>query len=96
MFCYVMLCAVCGQVHIGNDTSYFIGDLKYEGPQSFLLTLPFLIGIAGGAAVLVTIIVIICVAYRRKSRESDRVMKRMKNSMDVLEARVAKECKEGE
>ena len=41
------------------------------------------------------IIIIIFIAYRLKSRESDRVMKRMQNQMDTLEAKVAKECKEG-
>ena len=76
--------------------SYYIGELRYDVPQSFILTLPFVVGVAAGAGFLLTVIVIICVAYHRKSRESDRVMKRMQNQMDVLEARVAKECKEGE
>jgi hypothetical protein len=61
-----------------------------------VLGLPVIIGIAAGAAgLLVTVIVIICVAYTMKSRENVRVMKRMRTQMDVLEARVAKECKEG-
>ena len=44
---------------------------------------------------LVVVIIVIFIAYRLKSRESDRVMKRMQNQMDTLEAKVAKECKEG-
>ena len=40
-------------------------------------------------------VVIIFIAYRKKSQENDRVMKHMQNQMDILEAKVAKECKEG-
>lgn len=34
-------------------------------------------------------------AYRRKSTESNRVLKNMQEQMDILELRVAAECKEG-
>ena len=60
-----------------------------------LLPLPAIIGITAGGGVLLLGIIVIFIAYRRKSQESDRVMKRMQTQMDVLEARVAKECKEG-
>ena len=36
------------------------------------------------------------ILYRRQAREKDRVQKDMQNKMDMLEAKVAKECKEGE
>ena len=82
------------QVHIGNLT-FPIGRLKYESGVG-ILSFPAIIGIAGGGGILLLIIVIIFIAYRKKSRESDRVMKHMQNQMDILEAKVAKECKEGE
>ena len=82
------------QVLIGRNFSQPIGYLKYEGPQTHF-PLPVIIGIIAGASLLILIIVIICIAYHRKSQESDRVMKRMQNQMDKLEASVAKECKEG-
>ncbi len=79
---------------MGKSRSFEIGMLKYETPST-VLTLPFIVGIAIGAAVLVIFIVVIIVAYRKKSLESDKAVKRMQNQMDVLEAKVAKECKEG-
>jgi hypothetical protein len=89
------------QILIANKKLQFpIGQLEYVGSLSAgqveMLGVPFIIGIAAAAAgFLITVIVIICVAYTMKSRESVRVMRRMRNQMDVLEARVAKECKEG-
>ncbi|CAH1393499.1 unnamed protein product [Nezara viridula] len=37
---------------------------------------------------------VIVIAYRRKSTESNRVLKNMQEQMDILELRVAAECKE--
>ena len=45
---------------------------------------------------LVVFVIFILIAYRRKSTESTRVLKNMKDQMDVLELRVAAECKEVE
>ena len=54
------------------------------------------IGVAAFVIVLIVIIsVVICVAYRRKLAESHKARKRMQNQMDMLEAKVAKECREG-
>ena len=44
---------------------------------------------------LLVIVVVILILYRRKSSESSRVLKNMQEQMDVLELRVAAECKEG-
>lgn len=78
---------------MGNLT-FPVGDLVYE-TRVGILTLPVIVGLSAGGGLLVIIIIAIFIAYHKKSRESDRVMKRMTNQMDVLEARVAKECKEG-
>ena len=80
-------------MHIGNLT-FYIGELKYEGPLG--MSMPLLIGIAAGGGILLLIIVTIIILYRNKSRENDQRMKHMQNQMDILESKVAKECKEGE
>ena len=82
---------------MGPNLTFEIGNLHFERPgDPFPLPLPVLVAaIAAGGGILIIIIVIVCIAYRQKSRENERVMKRMQNQMDVLEARVAKECKEG-
>ena len=93
--CLLSSCVI--QVHIGSNHSEYIGELQVEGPmKDTTLSLPFIIGIGAGAGILLSIILVIFIAYRRKSQESDRVLKRMQNQMDILEAKVAKECKEGE
>ena len=63
--------------------------------QRHLLSVPFVSGVAAAAGLLLTAIVVVCAAYHRKSRQSDRAMRKMQCQMDGLEARVAKECKEG-
>jgi len=81
-------------VHIGRNTTFNIGSIRIDGSSNFLLSWKFLTGVGVLAVVVLSIIIAVCIAYRRKSRERDDVLKRMKNQMDVLEARVAKECKE--
>ncbi len=80
-------------MHIGNLT-FAIGKLKYETGVTFL-SLHTIIGISAGGIMFLLIIFTFFILYRNKSRESDRVMKHMQNQMDILEAKVAKECKEG-
>ena len=60
------------------------------------MTMEVFIGIGVIVAVIFIFAIIGIVMYRRKSKESGRVMKRMQHQMDALEAKVAKECKEGE
>ena len=81
-------------VYIGENLEFYIGQLQVETHDT-ILTFPIIIGIAAGAGLLILVIVIIVTMYMRKSQESDRAVKRMQNQMDVLEIRVAKECKEG-
>uniref|UniRef100_A0A8C1QUF9 Plexin A4 n=1 Tax=Cyprinus carpio TaxID=7962 RepID=A0A8C1QUF9_CYPCA len=52
------------------------------------------ISIAGAGGLLIFFIVIVLIAYNRKSRESDLTLKRLQMQMDNLESRVALECKE--
>ncbi|ELK30596.1 Plexin-A1 [Myotis davidii] len=59
-----------------------------------LLTLPAIVGIGGGGGLLLLVIVGVLIAYKRKSRDADRTLKRLQLQMDNLESRVALECKE--
>lgn len=47
-----------------------------------------------GVAFLLLIFVILLIAYRKKTSESNRVLKNMQEQMDILELQVAAECKE--
>ena len=85
----------CLQVRVGN-TTYYIGQLELAQSSDRLFTsLPFTISVAAASGVLLTVILVICVAYRHKTRQSQRIVRRMQTQMDALEARVANECKEG-
>ena len=44
--------------------------------------------------IVIVFVIVILIAYRRKSGESTRALKNMQEQMDVLELRVAAECKE--
>merc|ERR1712223_1840837 len=81
-------------VMIGNNLEYKIGKLSYTVPGEGQLPKPIMIGVAVGAGVLLFIVIGILILYRRKSTESSRVLKNMQEQMDVLELRVAAECKE--
>ena len=88
------------QIFVGDQpVGYSVGHLEYVGSsaaKSEVLGLPTIIAIVAAiAGFLLTIVVLVCVAYTVKSRKSARAMRRMRNQMDVLESRVAKECKEG-
>jgi plexin A len=87
------------QVEVGmGKLRYVIGKLSYASPAGLNgpLSKPALIGIVAGIVVLFLIFVAFLIAYRRKSTESNRVLKNMQEQMDILELRVAAECKEGE
>lgn len=85
---------------MGTNVSYYIGNLRIDQPDAivvgaFSFSFAFMMSFAAGAGFLLTVICVVCVAYHRKSKESTRVLRRMQSQMDILEARVAKECKEG-
>jgi len=89
-------CRVVRQVRVGNMT-YYVGELElaHQSTDWFHVSLPFTGSVAAASGVLLTVIIIICVAYRHNTRESERIVRRMQTQMDALEARVANECKEG-
>uniref|UniRef100_A0A1B6HCH7 Sema domain-containing protein n=1 Tax=Homalodisca liturata TaxID=320908 RepID=A0A1B6HCH7_9HEMI len=75
---------------------YTIGRLSYESPTDINgpLSKPALFGVIAGILLLLLVFVAFLIAYRRKSTESNRVLKNMQEQMDILELRVAAECKE--
>ncbi|KAK0081171.1 hypothetical protein PV325_012648 [Microctonus aethiopoides] len=83
-------------VNVGNTLHFKIGKLSYALPAGLNgpLSKPALIGVIAAIVVLVFIFIAFLIAYRRKSTESNRVLKNMQEQMDILELRVAAECKE--
>ncbi|XP_043221511.1 plexin-A2-like isoform X2 [Amphibalanus amphitrite] len=83
-------------VSVGNKLNYTIGRLSYAGANGGEGALPLsvIIGVIVGGVALLLLVFIILILYRRKSSESSRVLKNMQEQMDVLELRVAAECKE--
>ena len=79
---------------IGQSLNYKIGKLSYGGQGDGQLPKPVMIGVAIGGGILLLIVIGILILYRRKSTDSARVLKNMQEQMDVLELRVAAECKE--
>lgn len=83
-------------VIVGNNLKYKIGRLSYALPAGLNSTLskPALIGVIAAIVMLIFVFIAFLIAYRRKSTESNRVLKNMQEQMDILELRVAAECKE--
>lgn len=80
-------------VMIGDKLRYTVGRLDYNEHDALIPAYLLIILVAAGV-ILITIVVFVLIAYRRKSSESVRVLKNMQEQMDVLELRVAAECKE--
>ncbi|XP_026681797.1 plexin A3-like, partial [Diaphorina citri] len=77
-------------VIVGNNLKFYIGKLSYSPPAA-------LNTMYGGIAIITILFLIFIaflIAYRRKSTENTRVLKNMQEQMDILELRVAAECKE--
>ncbi|XP_035717435.1 plexin-A4-like isoform X1 [Vespa mandarinia] len=83
-------------VIVGGTLRYTIGKLSYALPTGLNgpLSKPALIGVIAAIVILVFVFIAFLIAYRRKSTESNRVLKNMQEQMDILELRVAAECKE--
>ena len=81
---------------MGNNLIYEIGFLEYSSNTNVgTLSRQLIIGLSVGAVVLILILVVCLIVYRQKSNQNSRVLKSMQEQMDVLELRVAAECKEG-
>lgn len=72
---------------------FWLGTLHISAERA--LTLPAMAGLAAGGGFLLLAITAVLVAYKRKTQDADRTLKRLQLQMDNLESRVALECKEG-
>lgn len=83
-------------VIVGGSLRFNIGQLSYSSPQGLNGPLSNATAIAFSVigVVIFFVFIIFLIAYRRKSTESNRVLKNMQEQMDILELRVAAECKE--
>ena len=82
-------------MQVGRSLRYPIGVLSYTQPTLLTgLGRHALWAAVCGAIFLAAIFVCLLVAYRKKTSESNRVLKNMQEQMDILELRVAAECKE--
>ena len=80
------------QVLVGG-LEFWLGTLHITAERA--LTLPAVVGLAVGGSLLLLAITAVLVAYKRKTQDADRTLKRLQFQMDNLESRVAPECKEG-
>lgn len=89
-----------GSAHSGLSPQVLVGGLEFllgtlHITAERALTLPTLVGLAAGGGLLLLAITAVLVAYKRKTQDADRTLKRLQLQMDSLESRVALECKEG-
>ena len=80
------------QVLVGG-LEFWLGTLHISAERA--LTLPAMMGLAAGGGLLLLAITAVLVAYKRKTQDANRTLKRLQLQMDNLESRVALECKEG-
>jgi plexin A len=82
-------------VKIGTKLVFFIGKLSYAQPTPFAnLGKHSIILIFIAITIVIIFIIGLLIAYKKKTSESNRVLKNMQEQMDILELRVAAECKE--
>lgn len=83
-------------VTVGKTLRFNIGSLSYSSPQGLngSISNTTLFTIIGVGVIIVIVFIAFLIAYRRKSTENNRVLKNMQEQMDILELRVAAECKE--
>ncbi|GBN70655.1 Plexin-A4, partial [Araneus ventricosus] len=72
-------------VAVGDHLSFTISKLCYELPssQDATLTKPVIIGVISGLCILVGIVILLLIAYHRKSTESRRILKNMQEPSKV-------------
>ncbi|KAG9510737.1 Plexin-A1, partial [Fragariocoptes setiger] len=82
-------------VMVGNALNFTIGRLSYDSVNSGDRAIPksLFVIIIVGSCFSILIVIIILIAYKRKTSESNRVVKTMQEQMDILEMKVASEAK---
>lgn len=82
-------------VKVGQSLRFDIGVLSYASPTLINgLSRNAIFGGSVGLMMLLLVFISLVIAYRKKTSESNRVLKNMQEQMDILELQVAAECKE--
>ncbi|ACY70534.1 plexin A3 isoform X1 [Drosophila virilis] len=82
-------------VRIGSSLEYRIGILSYESSNLIMDWGDNVVFVViAGCVIFFLIFCALLVAYRKKTAESHRELRNMQEQMDILELRVAAECKE--
>ena len=89
----VVYCNKRGQVIVGNLV-YTVGQLEYQTVESVHGEF-WIVGVAVGGGVLLTVIFIILVIYKRKRTRAERQFKKLQLQLDTLESNIRNECKQG-
>jgi len=82
------------QVGVGN-LLFVLGQLQYEKMETVTVDY-WITGVAITGGMMLTIIFIILVVYKRKSTRAQRQFKRLQLQLDSLESNIRNECKQGQ
>lgn len=74
-------------VHIGGY-SKDIGYLQFESPSPTVLIVAVVI-------VVLLIVIVIVIVYCHRANKNSKTVRKLQYQLDMMEAKVAKECKEG-
>lgn len=80
-------------VRVGKSLRFVIGYLKYDLLKPYTFS-QAIVGISIGCIIIVVLLCIVLVIYRRKSTQAEREYKRIQIQMDTLESNVRLECKQ--
>lgn len=73
-----------------------VGYLKYKETGEINLIDYIIPSLMGFAAVVVVIILVVCLRYRKQQKNAEREYKAIQLQLDNLESTVRNECKQGE
>jgi plexin A len=81
------------QVAVGN-LEFVLGQLEYQKFEPARSEY-WVIGVAVGGGVLLTVVMVILIVYKRKSTHAQRQFRRLQQQLDSLESNIRNECKQG-
>ena len=72
-----------------------VGYLRYKDPEGLNLMVYLVPSLFGFAGVIVIIILLVCLRYRKPQKNAEREYKAIQLQLDNLESTVRNECKQG-
>lgn len=82
-------------VKVGHSLRFDIGVLSYASPTLINgLSRNAIFGGSVGLIMLLLVFISLVIAYRKKTSESNRVLKNMQEQMDILEVQMVAECED--